>query len=211
MARVKRLRFAELEKMANAVDGQCSEPNWFDQAFGRERPVVMELGCGRGEYTLAWARSRPDIGVLGVDRNGARLWKGAATALEEGLTNARFLRTPIEYLEDHVPAGRVSEIWIPFPDPLPKNRQARHRLLSPQFLERYRRLLRPGGAIHLRTDHADTVGFAERVVRAGGGRVFVGSGSFVGNGAEASAIETTYEKRYRDEGRTIYNRTFCLD
>ena len=197
--------------MANAVDGQRGEPNWFDQAFGRERPVVMELGCGRGEYTLALARSRPDIGVLGVDRNGARLWKGAATALEEGLTNARFLRTPIEYLEDHVPAGRVSEIWIPFPDPLRKNRQARHRLLSPQFLERYRRLLWPGGAVHLKTDDTDVVDFAERAVRAAGGRVLDGSDSLLSDRGGVPAVRTTYEKRYRDEGRTIYDRTFCLD
>ena len=197
--------------MANAVDGRCSEPNWFDKAFGLEQPVVIELGCGRGEYTLALARSRPESGVLGVDRNGARLWKGAATALEEGLANARFLRTPIEYLEDHVPPGRVSEIWIPFPDPLPKNRQARHRLLSPRFLERYRRLLRPGAAIHLKTDHVDTVDFAERAVRAGGGRVLDQSASLAAAGASASVVESTYEKRYRSEGRTIYDRTFCLD
>ena len=210
MARVKRLRFAELEKMANAVDGQCGEPNWFDQAFGRERRVVMELGCGRGEYTLAWARSRPDIGVLGVDRNGARLWKGAATALEEGLTNARFLRTPIEYLEDHVPAGRVSEIWIPFPTRCPRIGRPGTGFCRPSFsnaivgcYDPRRYPPKDGSRRH--------GGFRRTGSACWGRRVFVGSGSFVGNGAEASAIETTYEKRYRGEGRTIYDRTFCLD
>ena len=145
MARKKRLRFAELEKMHNVVDGRRCDGDWFERAFGPEETVVLELGCGRGEYTLALARSRPDRGVLGVDQNGARLWKGAGQALDEGLTNAFFLRALIEHLEDHVPAGRIGEIWVPFPDPLPKTRQARHRLLSPPFLERYRRLLHPGG------------------------------------------------------------------
>ena len=210
MARKKRLRFAELEKMDNVVDGRRCEPDWFEQTFGLEEVVVLELGCGRGEYTLALARSRPDSGVLGVDRNGARLWKGAGKALDECLTNAFFLHLQIEHLEDHVPPGRVGEIWLPFPDPLPKNRQARHRLLSPLFLARYRRLLYPGGAIHLKTDNSDLVDFAEQAVRAAGGRVLEGSDSLAG-GETVTAVQTTYEKRYRAQGRTIYDRKYCLD
>ena len=103
--------------------------------------------------------------------------EGAGKALDECLTNAFFLHLQIEHLEDHVPPGRVGEIWLPFPDPLPKNRQARHRLLSPLFLARYRRLLYPGGAIHLKTDNSDLVDFAEQAVRAAGGRVLEGSDS----------------------------------
>lgn len=211
MGRKKRIRFGELEQMDNVVDWQCCEPDWFDKAFGAEGMVVLELGCGRGEYTLALARRRPDTGVLGVDRNGARLLKGAESARDEGLTNALFLRSLVEYLEDHVPPRRVSEIWIPFPDPLRKNRQARRRLLSPQFLERYRRLLCPGGAVHLKTDDTDVVDFAERAVRAAGGSVLDGSDSLLSDREGVPSVQTTYEKRYRDEGRTIYNRTFCLD
>ena len=211
MARKKRLRFAELKSMDNVVDGRRCEPNWFEQAFGLEKAVALELGCGRGEYTLALARSSPDIGVLGVDRNGSRLWKGAANALDEGLTNAFFLRSPVEHLEDHVPSGRVSEIWLPFPDPLPKNRQARHRLLSPQFLERYHRLLHPGGAVHLKTDNSELVDFAEQAVHAVGGRVLESSDSLASDDEKVTAVQTTYEKRYREEGRPIYDRTFCLD
>ena len=210
MSRKKRLRFAELQSMDNVVDGRRCEPGWFEQAFGLEKEVALELGCGRGEYTLALARSRPDTGALGVDRNGSRLWKGAANALDEGLTNAFFLRSPVEHLEDHVPSGRVSEIWLPFPDPLPKNRQARHRLLSPQFLERYHRLLQPGGAVHLKTDNSELVDFAEQAVDAAGGRVLESSDSLAGD-EKVTAVQTTYEKRYREEGRPIYDRTFCLD
>ena len=142
---------------------------------------------------------------------GARLWKGAAQALDEGLTNAFFLRSVIEHLEDHVPPGRVGEIWLPFPDPLPKNRQARHRLLSPLFLERYRRLLYPRGAIHLKTDDSDLVNFAEQAVHAARGRVLEGSDSLARDRETVPAVQTTYEKRYRGEGRTIYDRTFCLN
>ena len=211
MARKKRLRFAALETMDNVIDGRRCEPDWFERAFGLEEAVVLELGCGRGEYTLTLARSRPNSGVLGVDRNGARLWKGAAQALDEGLTNAFFLRSVIEHLEDHVPPGRVGEIWLPFPDPLSKNRQTRYRLLSPLFLERYRRLLYPRGAIHLKTDDSDLVNFAEQAVHAARGRVLEGSDSLARDRETGPAVQTTYEKRYRGEGRTIYDRTFCLN
>lgn len=211
MARKKRLRFAQLEEMDNVVDGRRCAPDWFERAFGRHEAVVLELGCGHGDYTLALARSQPNTGVIGVDRNGARLWKGAGAARDEGLTNALFLRSPIEYLEDHVPSGRVGEIWLPFPDPLPKHRQARHRLPSPLFLERYRRLLSPGGAVHLKTDDSDLVRFAERAVRAAGGRVLGEAGAHAGQPDPLTEVRTTYEKRYRNEGRTIYERTFCLD
>ncbi len=211
MARTKRRRFAQLKKMGNVVDGRRCAPDWFNESFGLEETAILELGCGRGEYTLALARSRPDSGVVGVDRNGARLWMGASRALDEGLTNALFLRSPIEHLEDHIPPGRVGEIWLPFPDPLPKNRQARHRLPSPQFLERYRRLLRPGGAVHLKSDDVDLVDFAERAVCAAGGRVLERSASGASDRDTVPAVQTTYEKRYRREGRTIYERIFCLD
>jgi tRNA (guanine-N7-)-methyltransferase len=211
MARKKRRRFAELVKMDNVVDGRRSERGWFEKIFGLQGAVLLELGCGRGEYTLALARSRPERGALGVDRNGGRLWKGARAALDEGLVNAVFLRSPIEYLEDHVPPGRVGEIWLPFPDPLPKNRQARHRLLAPLFLERYRRLLCPGGSVHLRTDDAGLVDFAEQSVRAVGGGVLAGVDGVTDSGDGVAAVQTTYEKRYRAEGRTIYERAFRLD
>ena len=211
MARKKRLRLAELQKMDNVVDGWRGRPGWFEEAFGLEETVVLELGCGGGEYTLALARSRPDRGVVGVDRNGSRLWRGAAQALDEGLGNAYFLRALIEDLEDPVPPGRVGLIWVPFPDPLRKTRQARHRLLSPLFLERYQRLLHPGGAVHLKTDDSDLVDFSEQAVRAAGGRVLEGSESLAADDAHVAAVQTTYEKRYRGEGRAIYGRTFHLD
>ena len=197
--------------MINVVDGRSCEPDWFDTAFGRDGLVALELGCGRGEYTLALARSRPDRGVLGVDRNGGRLWKGARLALDERLTNAFFLRSPIELLEDHVPPGRIDEIWLPFPDPLSKHRQASRRLTSMLFLVRYRRLMAPGGFIRLKTDDSHLVTFAERAVRDAGGRVLEASAGPVGADGTVTAVRTTYEERYRREGRTIHEREFRFD
>ena len=149
--------------------------------------------------------------MIGIDRNGSRLWKGANSARHEGLSNALFLRAPVEHLEEHFPPGRVSEIWLPFPDPLPKNRQARHRLVSPLFLQRYRRLLLPGGVVYLKTDNSDLVDFAQQSVLAAGGRILETIDRRLEDYEELEAVQTTYEKRYRAEGRAIYVRQFCLD
>ena len=172
--------------------------------------MTLEVGCGHGDHTLAQARSRPGSRFLGVDRNGGRLWKGATRALDEGLSNAFFLRSTVEALDEHVPPGRVAEIWALFPDPLRKTRQSKHRLVSPRFLECYRRLLCPGGEVHLKTDDADLADFAERSVHAAGGRVSVPADRFAVEDETMMAGQTTFERRYRAEGRTIYERTFWL-
>ena len=209
MARQKQLRFAALRHMSNVIDGHGCHTGWFEHTFGRSNPVVVELGCGRGEYTLASARRWPGRAFLGVDRNGGRLWTGASTALDEGLANAFFLHTPIERLEDHVPPGRIAELWIPFPDPLQKRRQSQHRLVSPGFLEQYRALLTRGGSIRLTTDDAQLVAFAERAVRTVGGHLLTGSDHLPADRDEA-AVQTAYERKYRRQGRTIYERQFAL-
>lgn len=208
MARSKRRRYAQLRTMTNVVDARTSHPQWFEKTFGRDAPVTLELGCGKGEYALALARRRPAQGVLGVDRNGARLWAGAARALDEGLSNVFFLRAPVEQLEIHVPPARTAEIWIPFPDPLPKNRQARRRLVSPSFLASYRRLLRPTGVVVLRTDDIETVAFAEASMVQLGGRVREVEPTV---DAEPLQAHSTYERRFREEGRVIHERRFSFD
>lgn len=210
MSRQKRVRFAALPALDNVVDSRHAPPGWFDRVVGR-LPLSLELGCGRGEYTLALARLQPHRAVIGVDRNGARLWKGACAAAEAGIANAHFLRSAVELLEDHLPPARVADIWLPFPDPLPKTRQAKHRLTSPAFLQRYRRLLRPGGAVYLKTDDFPLIRFAERSVHAVGGRVLSPAEVLARGFALLTSIQTTYEKRFRAEGRPIYDRAFCFD
>lgn len=124
--------------------------HWNDSMFDGARPVVLELGCGRGEYTIDLALRNPDLNYIGVDIKGARLWKGAKFATEHSLGNVAFLRTRIEFVEAFFAPGEISEIWLTFSDPQLKSEG--QRLTSPQFLERYRKFLKPGGVVHLKTD-----------------------------------------------------------
>jgi tRNA (guanine-N7-)-methyltransferase len=113
---------------------------------------VVELGCGHGEYTLALARLEPDKNYLGIDIKGARMCKGAEEAQNSGLTQVGFLRTRIEWIENAFAPGEIDELWITFPDPQIKYQRTKHRMVNPTFLERYQRLLKPGGLLHLKTD-----------------------------------------------------------
>ena len=143
------------EVLANGYFNLADHPvkgRWIEQMFGgHEGPIVLELGCGKGEYTLELARRNPDKNYIGVDIKGARLWRGAKTATEEGLRNVAFLRTRIEFINAFFGPGEVSEIWLTFSDPQLRASENK-RLSSAMFLERYRAFLRPGGIIHLKTD-----------------------------------------------------------
>jgi len=125
---------------------------WRETHFKNGQAITLELACGAGEYTVNLARQFPDRNFIGVDLKGNRLWKGAKIALEEGLSNVAFLRTRIEVIEYFFAPGEVAEIWITFPDPFPRNSKENKRLTSAFFLEKYRRILRPGGLIHLKHD-----------------------------------------------------------
>ncbi len=124
--------------------------NWNSQMFDAPRPIVLELGCGRGEYCINLARRHPDFNYIGVDIKGARLWKGAKEATVNYMGNVAFLRTRIEFIEAYFAPGEVSEIWLTFSDPQLNHENS--RLSCPMFLERYRKFLAPGGMIHLKTD-----------------------------------------------------------
>jgi len=123
---------------------------WADVHFHNHHPVILELACGKGDYTVALARDHADHNYIGVDIKGARMWRGARTALETGLSNVAFLRTRIEFIDRFFAPGEVSEIWITFPDPF--EGKITRRLTSAPFLERYRKFLKPGGIVHLKTD-----------------------------------------------------------
>ena len=126
--------------------------NWNRDFFKNDRPIVLELGCGKGEYTIALAERDPLRNYIGIDIKGARMWRGAKTATERRMTNVGFLRTRVEFLGGLFAEGEISEIWITFPDPQLKSRRAKKRLTSPFFLELYARLLRADGRINLKTD-----------------------------------------------------------
>lgn len=125
---------------------------WNSHHFKNNNPLVLELACGRGEYSLALGRRYPDKNFIGVDIKGARIWKGAKIALAEDLNNVAFLRTKIEMLNHFIGENEVDEIWITFPDPFLKKSKANRRLTSPSFLKRYHEILKPGGYINLKTD-----------------------------------------------------------
>ena len=159
MAKGKLEKFAEMETFSNvfqypfAVISQTDFPlcgRWHEDYFHNENPIVLELGCGKGEYTVELARMYPDRNFIGVDIKGARMWTGAKAALAEGLGNVAFLRTNIEMIDRFFAAGEVSEIWLTFSDPQMKN--PRKRLTSTYFLNRYRQILADGGIINLKTD-----------------------------------------------------------
>ena len=138
---------------------------WKSEVFKNDNPLVVELGCGKGEYSLGLSRKYPDKNFLGVDVKGARMWKGASDANNEGISNVAFLRTRIEFIEYCFAKSEIDEIWITFPDPQIKKKRAKNRLTHPVFLDRYSNVLQDNGLIHLKTDsqflHGYTLGIIE--------------------------------------------------
>lgn len=159
MSKGKLEKFAEMETFDNVFQYPYSvienipfemKGKWREQYFHNDNPIVLELGCGKGEYTVGLAELYPDINFIGVDIKGARMWAGAKKAVTEGLKNAAFLRTNIEVIDRFFAPDEVQEIWLTFSDPQMKN--ARKRLSSTFFMNRYRKFLVDGGAVHLKTD-----------------------------------------------------------
>lgn len=159
MSKGKLAKFADMERYENVFQYPFSvveqvpfemKGHWRDIYFHNDNPIVLELGCGKGEYAVGLARLFPDINFIGVDIKGARMWTGATEALAEGLKNVAFLRTNIEIIDRFFSAGEVQEIWLTFSDPQMKN--VRKRLTSTYFMERYRRFLVDGGIVHVKTD-----------------------------------------------------------
>ncbi len=159
MGKGKLAKFAEMETFKNVFQYPFSvisdvpfdmKGHWREQYFHNSNPIVLELGCGKGEYTVGLARLFPQVNFIGVDIKGARMWTGAKLALEQGLQNVAFLRTNIEIIDRFFDKDEVQEIWLTFSDPQQKN--VRKRLTSTYFMDRYRRFLVDGGIIHLKTD-----------------------------------------------------------
>lgn len=188
---------------------------WREVHFGNDNPITLELACGRGEYTVDLARQYPDRNFIGVDIKGARIWKGAGIALEEGLTNAAFLRTRIEAVDHFFAPEEIAEIWITFPDPFLKKGKANRRLTAGHFMQRYRNILRKDGVIHLKTDSRELYDWTQEVM-AEQPAVSV---SYHDHDIYSKplpipelAIETYYERMHRNLGKTItYTRMQFVD
>ena len=181
---------------------------WRDTFFHNDHPIVLELGCGRGEYTVGLAQKYPDKNFIGVDIKGARMWAGAKEAEQKGITNAAFLRTQIEFITEFFASDEVDEIWITFCDPQMK--KATKRLTSTYFMQRYHRIVKSGGLIHLKTDSPFLYTYTTEMLRLNPYPVICSTddlyaSSLDSNGlfADARALQTHYEKQWLDRGLSI--------
>ncbi len=204
--------------------------NWGREMFGNSNPIVLELGCGGGEYTIALAQRHPEINYIGVDIKGARLWKGAKYATENALPNVAFLRTRIEFITAFFGPSEVSEIWLTFSDPQLSGSQ-NSRLSSPMFLNRYRSFMVPGGIVHLKTDSRFVYEYTMAVVRANALGILAYSTDVYGSQCpsgplvchsgldpesltandEVTGVQTFYEKMFLDMGLPITYMAFVID
>ncbi len=164
MGQKKLIRFAELKTFDNVLEyPEGTAGNWH-QFFRNTAPIVLELACGKGEYTLGLAQLHPEKNYIGIDLKGNRLWVGAKTAIRDHLQNVAFLRIHIQDIETYFAPGEADEIWITFPDPQMRISKAKKRLTHPRFLRAYATVLKPGGKIHLKTDSPDLFHFTKRVI-----------------------------------------------
>jgi len=183
---------------------------WNAEHFKNSNLIVLELGCGRGEYTVEMARSFPEKNFIGIDIKGARMWRGAKSATEEQLQNAAFMRCRIEFAESVFGAEEISEIWITFPDPQPK--KSNKRLLSSFYLNRYRNFLKKGGVIHLKTDSLFLHEYTLELVKYNKLELIEACSDIYGSGRADStlSIKTHYEKQFLSQGIPITYLAFKI-
>ena len=206
-------RFRENETFVNVVQptrddvfkGFYLKGKW-DTFFKNNNPIVLELGCGKGEYSVALAKKYPNKNFIGIDIKGARFWRGAKSAIEENLNNVAFLRTQIELIDLCFAEGEVSEIWITFPDPQIKYKRTKHRLLNQSFLKKYQSILSPEGIIHLKTDSEFLHGYLLGLLHEGDHYVLYANHDIYNSSSppeEATSIQTFYEDQYLKNDKPI--------
>lgn len=185
---------------------------WKSEVFKNNNPIVLELACGKGDYALALARRYPNKNFIGVDSKGARIFTGSKTALDEGLSNVAFARFKIENILNYFAAGEVDEIWITFPDPFPKLRDAKRRLSAPKFLERYRQIAKPGAILHFKTDDLPLHLFTKEMAQEFSPEILYCKEDIYSAPLQYDelSIQTYYEKKHLAEGRTINYIRFLL-
>ncbi|MGS4345676.1 tRNA (guanosine(46)-N7)-methyltransferase TrmB [Myroides odoratus] len=179
---------------------------WASEVFKNNNPIVLELGCGKGEYTVELARRFPTTNFIGIDIKGARFWRGAKTAVEEGLHNVAFLRTQIELIDFAFEQGEVSEIWITFPDPQIKYKRTKHRLTNTEFLQRYKKILTADGVVNLKTDSEFMHGYTLGLLHGEGHEVIYANHHVYKNEGAPSVvteIQTFYESQYLEQNKAI--------
>lgn len=188
--------------------------NWNKKIFKNNNPIVLELGCGKGEYTVGLAQRYPEKNFIGIDIKGARFWRGAKTALEENIPNAKFIRTQIELIDYAFADNEVDEIWITFPDPQIKYKRTKHRMTNLKFLERYKKVLKPKGLMHLKTDSEFMHGYTLGLLHGAGYEVLYANHDVYkqeGSPAEVTEIQTHYENIYLEKDKPITYIRFLIN
>ena len=208
MGKDKLRKFAEIETFANVYEldaGKALKGNWSKMHFKNDAPLVLELACGKGEYTVNLAQLFPEKNFIGIDYKGNRIWRGAKTAIEEGIENVAFLRIQIEQILDYFDADEVSEIWITFPDPQPQISREKKRLTAPRFLEKYKVILQESSPINLKTDNDDFYAFTLETIEQLGLKLHVRTEDLYRSDLvnEVLSIKTYYEKKYLAHDKNI--------
>lgn len=213
-------RFNENETFNNVVQptreemvaGFAHKGKW-NEFFKNDNPITLELGCGKGEYTIALARKYPERNFIGIDIKGARFWRGAKTAVEENLPNVAFLRTQIELVDYAFAKAEIAAIWITFPDPQIKYKRTKHRMTNPVFLDKYRHILQPDGLMHLKTDSEYMHGYTLGLLQGLGEKILYAHHDIYSNTEapeEVVGTQTFYEKQYLEVGKAITYIKFRL-
>lgn len=180
--------------------------NWKDKVFKNDHPLVLELGCGKGEYSIALAKRYPTKNFIGIDIKGARFWRGAKTAVEQEIGNVAFLRTQIELIDYAFAQNEVDEIWITFPDPQIKYKRTKHRMINSEFLQRYKKILKEDGVVNLKTDSEFMHGYTLGLLHGEGHTVLYANHDVYkqeGSPDEVTGIQTHYESLYLEKNKPI--------
>ena len=208
-------RFSENETFTNVFQPTREEVvgdqfplkgKWSSEFFKNDNPIVLELGCGKGEYSVGLAERFPEKNFVGIDIKGARFWRGAKTAVESGMNNVAFVRTQIELINHIFAENEISEIWITFPDPQIKYKRTKHRMTNAEFLERYKKILKPSGLMHLKTDSEFMHGYTLGLLHGLGHEVIYANHNIYKNEgapAEVTGIQTFYESQYLEVNKPI--------
>ena len=208
-------RFRENETFQNVIQPSREDltsnnfelkGKWGEKIFKNDKPIVLELGCGKGEYSVGLAQKYPEKNFLGIDIKGARFWRGAKTALEEGLDNVAFMRMQIELVDLAFAEDEISEIWITFPDPQIKYKRTKHRMTNAEFLQKYKKVLKPDGLMHLKTDSEFMHGYTLGLLHGEGHEVVYAHHDVYNNvysPKEVIGIQTFYEKQYLEQDKRI--------
>jgi tRNA (guanine-N7-)-methyltransferase len=217
----KQARWTELKGFDHVIEPPFDEVfrhdhrmkgKWHSDWFGNQNPIVLELGCGKGEYSVGLAEMYPEKNFIGIDIKGARMWKGAKESYYKKLPNVAFIRTRIELLGSFFASGEVDEIWLTFPDPQPKRKREKKRLAGPDFLNLYRNFLKDNGIVHLKTDSRELFDYTYSLVKINGLEINTSSTDLYGQLPENPllTIRTYYEEIFLKQGILITYLSFRL-